>query len=73
MLEKDPVLEVLRKEQWDHTWFGEQACGEFVCNTHLVHEVCLSLGAPRKIEVEGRMIKMHHGDCLPLFGEEPRS
>lgn len=61
-------------EQWDHRWFGEQACGEFVSNyTHLVHEVCLSLGAPRKIEVEGRMIKMHHGDCLPLFGEEPRS
>eukprot|EP00434_Breviolum_minutum_P005494 symbB.v1.2.004843.t1/scaffold279.1/size242841/28 len=37
---------------------------------HRCRQVCLSLGAPRKIEVEGRMIKMHHGDCLPLFGEE---
>ena len=44
---KDPVLEeVVRKEQWDHRWFGEQACGEFVCNTHLVKMRCAFLWVP---------------------------
>lgn len=37
---------------------------------HRCRQVCISLGASRKIEVDGQLMTMHHGDCLPLFGEE---
>ena len=66
-------------------------------NRSVERQVCISLGASRKIEVcclwpffhrfshafcgllvwsslkvDGQLMTMHHGDCLPLFGEEPR-
>ena len=66
-------------------------------NRSVERQVCISLGASRKIEVcclwrfstifpmrwpgllvrsslkvDGQLMTMCHGDCLPLFGEEPR-
>jgi len=37
---------------------------------HRCRQLCASLGAPRACEVEGRALRMRHGDVLPLFAEE---
>lgn len=36
---------------------------------HRCRQLCASLGEACTVEVEGRPLVMHHGDCLPLGGE----
>ncbi|CAE8583367.1 unnamed protein product [Polarella glacialis] len=38
-------------------------------HTHRCRQVCVSLGAGRELDIEGRRLFMRHGDCLPLEGE----
>lgn len=38
-------------------------------HTHRCRQVCVSLGASREVVVEGSVLQMKHGDCLPLAGE----
>jgi len=38
-------------------------------HTHRCRQVCVSLGASRDVIVEGSVLQMKHGDCLPLAGE----
>lgn len=37
---------------------------------HRCRQICVSLGASRELNVEGRRLRMRHGDALPLGGEE---
>eukprot|EP00928_Gymnodinium_smaydae_P079625 TRINITY_DN63503_c0_g1_i1.p1 TRINITY_DN63503_c0_g1~~TRINITY_DN63503_c0_g1_i1.p1 ORF type:complete len:316 (-),score=60.36 TRINITY_DN63503_c0_g1_i1:252-1199(-) len=46
--------------------FGFNAVKE---HRHRCRQVCCSLGAARDVEVEGRRLRMAHGDCLPLDRE----
>eukprot|EP00928_Gymnodinium_smaydae_P004562 TRINITY_DN11547_c0_g1_i2.p2 TRINITY_DN11547_c0_g1~~TRINITY_DN11547_c0_g1_i2.p2 ORF type:complete len:332 (-),score=52.30 TRINITY_DN11547_c0_g1_i2:350-1345(-) len=36
---------------------------------HPCRQICVSLGAPRELEVEGQLLRMCHGDALHLDGE----
>jgi len=38
-------------------------------HTHRCRQVCVSLGVSRDVIVEGSVLQMKHGDCLPLAGE----
>jgi len=38
-------------------------------HTHRCRQICVSLGAPREVNVEGLVLQMRNGDCLPLAGE----
>mmetsp|Transcript_3560 Transcript_3560/g.6920 ORF Transcript_3560/g.6920 Transcript_3560/m.6920 type:complete len:468 (+) Transcript_3560:70-1473(+) len=38
-------------------------------HAHRCQQICVSLGAPREVNVEGSVLQMRNGDCLPLAGE----